>query len=57
MVARGFPHAPVAPAHRHGHVRLAQYELGGHLVWAATDDAGVVALAGSRDELERVLAE
>ncbi|KJE22473.1 hypothetical protein FF36_03165 [Frankia torreyi] len=50
-------HVPVDAAARHGTLRIADYQLGDHLVWAATDDLGVVALAGTREELQRALAE
>ncbi len=50
------PHRPVAVGHRRGSLHIDAYELGGHQVWVATDEAGVVALAGSRKELDDVLA-
>ncbi|WP_163551951.1 hypothetical protein [Candidatus Frankia alpina] len=49
-------HIPIAAA-RHGALQIASYQLGGHLVWAATDGRGVVALAGTREELQRALDE
>ncbi|WP_283097813.1 hypothetical protein [Frankia sp. AgB32] len=36
-------------------MNVGAYELGGHRVWAATDEVGVVALAGSQAELEHLL--
>ncbi|MCL9795250.1 hypothetical protein [Frankia sp. AgKG'84/4] len=46
----------MAVGHRRGSLRIDTYELGGHQVWVATDDVGVVALAGNRKELDDVLA-
>jgi|KBSSwiStaDraftv2_1062776.scaffolds.fasta_scaffold48402_5 hypothetical protein len=48
-------HKPIAPAHRRGAVTIGEYDIGDHLVWVATDAAGIVALANSEDELVRVL--
>ncbi|WP_041939348.1 MULTISPECIES: hypothetical protein [Frankia] len=50
-------HIPVDAAARHGSLRIADYQIGDHRVWAATDDLGVVALAGTREELQQALEE
>jgi hypothetical protein len=36
---------------------IAEYNIGDHLVWVATDAAGIVALANSEKELDRLLEE
>jgi hypothetical protein len=50
-------HVPVDAAARRGTLSIAEYQLGDHLVWAATDELGVVAMAATREELQRELAE
>lgn len=50
-------HEPIAAPHRRGSLTIAEYSMEGHLVWAATDAVGIVALAGSQDELERALTD
>ncbi|WP_261558132.1 hypothetical protein [Frankia tisae] len=50
-------HIPIDTAARRGTLQIASYQVGDHLVWAATDNLGIVALAGTREELQRALDE
>jgi hypothetical protein len=49
-------HVPVNAAFRRGQLRIGPHRLEDHTVWVATDDLGVVALAGSREALLDALA-
>jgi hypothetical protein len=50
-------HRPIAHVDRAGEIKIETHVVGGHRIWVAVDDVGVVALAGSEDALHHVLAE
>jgi hypothetical protein len=48
-------HRPIAHVDREGDLKIETHVIGGHRVWVAVDELGVVAIAGSEDELRHVL--
>jgi hypothetical protein len=50
-------HRTIAHPERVGELGIETHVIGGHTIWVAVDELGVVALAGSEEELRRALAD